>query len=52
MVEAVANFPQIKMEVFVGYATVRIQPVLGIVPEAFDPVDMIPADRDGLRSSL
>jgi hypothetical protein len=43
MVETEANFPQVKMEVFLGYTTVGIKPVFGIAPEALDAVDVVPA---------
>ena len=48
MVEAVANFAQVEMEVFAGHAAVWIQPVLGVAPEALDAVDVIAADRPSL----
>src|SRR4030065_965248 len=47
MVEQITILPQEKMEMFSGHSTERIEPVLGITPEPFDPVDVIPS----LRSS-
>src|SRR4030067_2113189 len=47
MVETITNLPQEKMEMFAGHSVERIEPVLGITPEPFDPVDVIPS----LRSS-
>lgn len=41
MVETIANFPAVKMEVFAGHTPIRIQPVLGIAPEALDAMDMV-----------
>jgi len=45
MIKAEANLPQKKMKVFSGYSAERIQPVFGIAPEAFDPVDVISTFR-------
>lgn len=41
MVEPIANFPQVKMKEFAGYAAIRIEPMFGIAPEPFDTVDMV-----------
>ena len=47
MVETITNLPQKKMKVFSGHSAERIEPVLGIAPEPFDPVDVV----SSLRSS-
>ncbi len=47
MVETIANLPQEKMKMFTGYSAKRIEPVFGITPEPFDPVDVV----SSLRSS-
>gem|GEM_PF-3434925 len=47
MIETIANLPQEKMQVFAGHSTERIEPVFGITPEPFDPVDVV----SSLRSS-
>src|SRR3972149_5924805 len=47
MVETITNLPQEKMEMFSGHSTKRIEPILGIAPEPFDPVDVV----SSLRSS-
>lgn len=41
MIEPVANFTQKKVKEFLGYAPVRIQPVLGITPKPFNAVDVV-----------
>lgn len=43
MVETITNLPQEKMEMFSGHSAERIEPVFGIAPEAFDPVDVVPS---------
>jgi hypothetical protein len=43
MIETIANLPQEKMKVFAGYSAERVEPVLGITPEALQPVDVYPA---------
>ncbi|MFV8488910.1 hypothetical protein, partial [Ralstonia pseudosolanacearum] len=43
MVKSVAGFSQVKMEEFTGHATVRIEPVFSVAPEALDTVDVVPA---------
>jgi len=43
MVETEANLTQVKVEVFLGYTTVRIEPMFCIAPESFNTVDVIPA---------
>jgi len=40
MIETEANLPEKKMKVFPGHSAERIEPVFGIAPEAFDPVDV------------
>ena len=45
MIETEANLPQKKMKMFPGHSAERIQPVFGIAPEAFDPVDVISTFR-------
>lgn len=41
MIETEANLPRKKMKMFSRHSAERIQPVFGIAPEAFDPVDVI-----------
>ena len=48
MVEAVANLAQIEVEVFAWHAAVRVQPVLGVAPEALDAVDVVTSDWPAL----
>ena len=43
MVETIANLPQKKMQVFAGHSAERIEPILGVTPEPFDPVEMVPS---------
>jgi hypothetical protein len=45
MVELIGNLPKEKMQVFSGYTAKRIEPVLGITPEPFDPVEVVPSLR-------
>ena len=45
VIEAVTNFPQIKVEEFVRYTVVRIEPMFGITPESLNAVNVIPALR-------
>lgn len=45
MVETITSPPQEKMEMFSGHSAERIEPILGITPEPFDPVDVIPSPR-------
>ena len=40
MVETEANFPQKKVERFLGYPSVGVEPVFGVAPESLDPIDM------------
>lgn len=47
MVETITNLPQKKMKMFSGHSAERIEPVFGIAPEPFDPVDVVAS----LRSS-
>ena len=47
MVETITNLPQEKMKMFSGHSTERIEPILGIAPEPFDPIDVV----SSLRSS-
>ena len=48
MIETEANLPQKKMKMFSRHSAERIQPVFGITPEAFDPVDVISTFRSAL----
>ena len=45
VVEAVRNFTRIEMEQFLKHATVGIEPVFGITPEAFNAIYMLVAFR-------
>lgn len=45
MIETETNLPQKKMKMFSGHSAERIEPVFGIAPEAFDPVDVISTFR-------
>jgi len=42
MIETVADLNEIQMKVFVRHAALGVEPVLGMAPEAFDAVDMVP----------
>jgi len=48
MVETIANLPHEKMEMFSRHAAERIEPILGVAPEPFDPVEVIPSSRTTL----
>jgi len=43
MVKSPFDFFQIEMKVLLGHSTVMIKPVLGIRPESFDAVEVVPA---------
>src|SRR4030065_2232983 len=47
MIEPITNLPQEKVKMLSGHSTERIEPILRIAPEAFDPVDVV----SSLRSS-
>lgn len=49
MVEAIANFGQVKVKVLTRHTTVRVQPIFGITPEAFNAIDMLAPDRAPFR---
>ena len=42
MVVAIAKFPQVKLELFARYITVRIEPVFCAAPEPLNAIDMVP----------
>ena len=44
MIEAEADFSQVQVEVALRQAAQRIQPVLGVAPEALDAVDVVAPD--------
>jgi hypothetical protein len=43
MADPIANIPQETMKMFAGHSAERIEPVLGIAPEALDAVEMVPS---------
>lgn len=43
VVISIGDFTQIYVKKLFGYPTVRMKPVFGIAPEAFDTVDMVPS---------
>ena len=45
MIESVAVFGQVKVEIFSRHAVVRMVPIFGVAPEAFAAVDVVSADR-------
>ena len=48
MVEPIANLPHEKMEMFSGHAAERIEPILGVDPEPFEPIEVILSFRTTL----
>ncbi len=42
MIKTVADLTEIQMKVFARHATIRVEPVLGVAPEALDAIDMVP----------
>src|SRR5437763_1292204 len=45
MIEAERDFTQVKVEELLRHAAVHVEPMFGIAPEAFDPVDVVAPTR-------